>query len=75
MEKHRNLSGNLGVGPVLPWSTRCSREQSGMNVEKGQPVTVAGALLLDVGASVFLLPCRPPLDSNSTEVWINFAGT
>lgn len=51
------------------------REQSGMNVEKGQPVTVAGALLLDVGASVFLLPCHPPLDSNSTEVWINFAGT
>ena len=76
MENHRNLSGNLGLESCLALEHQVfQREQSGMNVEQGQPVTAAGALLLDIGASVFLLPCRPPLDSNFTEFWINFAGT
>lgn len=76
MEKHRDLSGNSGVGSCLALEHQgFQREQSGMKAEQGQPVTAAGGLLLGIGALVFLLPCRPPLDSNSTEVWINFAGT
>lgn len=61
MEKHRDLSGNSGVGSCLALEHQGVPERTVRNeCGQGQPVTAAGGLLLGIQALVFLLPCRPP---------------